>query len=263
VAHGIRAIKTGTIFEDSPLGLDKWLCAMWQIVNDRNGISSWEIHRALGVSQKTAWFMDHRIRHALQNGSILRMGQEGGPVEADECFPGGKPKNMHAKRRAKLQAHGDKVPKPVVFGLFDRETRQVRTKILPNVRREALMNEILDQVVLGSKVFTDAHKGYDGLLLKGYMHQFVSHMNEYVRGEVHTNSLENFWSLLKRGLTGTYIAVEPFHLSRYLDEQVFRFNHRKLTDSERFDRAVRQIVGKRITWDRLTGKEEGTQPEPF
>jgi transposase-like protein len=256
------SLKVGTVFEDSPIGLDKWLPAVWLLCNAKNGISSYELHRAIGVTQKTAWFMLHRIRLAMQSGSFLRMGQEGGPVEIDECFVGGKPKNMHLAKRRKAQVHGQKTDKPAVMGMFDRETRQVRAKLIPEAKREHLMREILDQVVPGSKVYTDAHHGYASLTAENFIHETVNHVQEYVRGEVHTQAIENFWSLLKRGLNGTYVAVEPFHLSRYVDEQVFRFNNRAtkdnpLNDADRFVLAVSQIAGKRLTYAELTGKVPG------
>jgi transposase-like protein len=263
------SIKVGTIMEDSALPLDKWLMAMWMVANCKNGVSSWEIHRTIGVTQKSAWFMLHRIRLAMQGTSVLRMGQQGGPVEVDEAFIGGRPKNMHASRRRKLQTHGMHTDKPAVLGMFDRETRQVRAKVIPNVKREVLMNEILDQVVLGSKVFTDAYNGYARLTRENFVHETVSHITEYVRGEVHTQAIENFWSLLKRTLSGTYVSVEPFHLDRYVTEQVFRFNNRStrdnpLTDSDRFALAVTQILGKRITYKELTGKEAASpETNPF
>jgi transposase-like protein len=252
------SVKVNTIFEDSPIKLDKWLTAMWLLANCKNGISSYEIAKDIGVTQKSAWFMLHRLRLAMQSTSDRRLGREdGGAVEADEAFVGGKPKNMHAKKRRMQKSQP--IPKPAVFGLLDRETRQVRAKVIPNVSREVLQAEILDQVVPGSGVYTDGWKGYDGLLLKGYMHQFVSHLEEYVRGEVHTNGLENFWSLLKRSLNGTYVAVEPFHLDRYVDEQAFRFNNRStrdnpLTERDRFMLALSQISGRRLTYAELTGK---------
>ena len=259
-------LKTGTIFEDSPLGLDKWLTAMWMVVNCKNGVSSWEIHRALKITQKSAWFMDHRIRLALQSGTIYKMGGPGSEVESDETFVGGKAKNMSAKRRAQFKAAretsmGDAalVNKTAVWGVLDREQRKVRATVVPKVNREALQTAVLDQVAHGSKIYTDEAKVYRSLP-KEYTHEFVNHVEKYVNGRVHTNGLENFWSLLKRGLNGTYVAVEPFHLHRYLDEQVFRYNNRAtkdnpLTDSDRFDLAVRQIVGKRVTYKELTGKE--------
>jgi hypothetical protein len=252
------SLKVGTVFEDSPIGLDKWWPAVWLLCNAKNGISSYELHRALGVTQKTAWFMLHRIRLAMQSNSFMRMGQEGGPIEVDETFIGGKPKNMHLRKR-KLAKNGNfHTDKPAVMGMLDRETRQVRAKVIPNVKREVLQAEILDQVVKGSKVFTDGWKGYHGLADE-FVHETVNHLKEYVRGEVHTQGIENFWSLLKRGLNGTYVAVEPFHLSRYVDEQAFRYNNRAtkdnpLTDADRFTLAASQISGKRLTYAELTGK---------
>jgi transposase-like protein len=237
-------VKTGTIFEDSPLPLSKWLMAMWQVVNCKNGVSSYEVHRAIGVTQKTAWFMDHRIRHALNMGTIER-NKLSGQIEADETFIGGKARNMHrAKREKKITGTGGK-DKTAVMGILERGG-EIRMKIVENTRKKALQSEIREHVVAGSAIFTDSLKSYEGL--SGYQHEVVDHAVEYVRGEVHTNGLENFWSLVKRMLHGTYISVEDFHLFRYLDEQVFRYNHRKdFTDGECFDLAVRRIVGKRLT----------------
>lgn len=252
-------IKVGTIFEDSPIGLDKWMTAVWMICNCKNGISSYELHRAVGVTQKSAWFMLHRIREAMKSGSFVRMGSTGGPVEVDEAYIGGKPKNMHADKRQKLiQLYGgERAAKPAVFGMLDRDTRQVRTKVLHKIERGTLLAEILNGIKHGSKVYTDSHAGYSGAE-KHFIHETVNHMNEYVRGKVHTNGMENFWSLLKRGLRGTYVAVEPFHLARYADEQVFRFNNRAtkdnpLTDEDRFALAMMQAVGRRVTYATLTG----------
>ena len=247
------SLKVGTVFEDSPIGLEKWLPALWLLCNSKNGISSYELHRSLGVTQKTAWFMLHRIRLAMQSESFMRMGQQGGPIEVDEAFIGGKPKNMHARRRYELQKNG-----------IHTETRQVRAKLIPNVKSGVLQTEIADHVVRGSKVFTDAHKGYVGLAARNFTHETVTHVSEYVRGEVHTNGIENFWSLLKRSLHGTYVAVEPFHLSRYVDEQVFRYNNRAtkdnpLNDADRFVLAASQIEGKRLTYAELTGKVGETE----
>jgi transposase-like protein len=259
------SVKTGTIFEESPIALDKWLMAIWLVVNCKNGISSYEIARDLKVTQKSAWFMLHRIRLALKNGSWAKVGGSGGPVEVDETFLGGNPKNMHAKRRLKLKAgiEGGHSEKAIVFGMLDRDTRQVRTKIIPNVKRETLQNAILDRVGFGSTVYSDGWKGYIGLKDSQFVHETVNHMDEYVRGTVHTQGIENFWSLLKRGLKGTYVAVEPFHLDRYLDEQMFRFNNRgtkdnPLNDGDRFMLAVSQISGKRLTYAELTGKVSET-----
>ncbi|MGA3026842.1 MAG: IS1595 family transposase [Bryobacteraceae bacterium] len=246
-------LKTGTIMEDSPIGLDKWLMAMWQIVNSKNGISSCEVHRAIGITQKSAWFLDHRIRFALTMGTINKLS---GQIEADETYIGGKARNMHADKRAvKITGTGGKDKTPVM-GILERGSKavgsRVRVKVVDSTKKKALQSEIREHVLAGSALFTDALKSYEGL--GEFQHEVVDHAVEYVRGEVHTNGLENFWSLVKRGLNGTYISVEPFHLFRYLDEQAFRYNNRKMTDSDRFDIAVRHIVGKRLTWDRLTGK---------
>jgi transposase-like protein len=252
------SIKVGTVFEDSPVPLGKWLMAMWMVANCKNGVSSWELHRSLGVTQKTAWFMRHRIGLALGMDTPHKMGGNG-PVEVDETFVGPDPQKMHRdKREARYKALNAR-PKVPVMGMLDRELRQVRAKVVPNIKRETLQKEILNQIENGSTVYTDSAPAYDRLLLDGYMHQFVNHTLEYVRGSVHTQGIENFWSLLKRGLTGTYVAVEPFHLDRYITEQVFRYNNRAtkdnpLTDSDRFALAVSQIVGKRLTYAELTGK---------
>ncbi len=244
-------VKTGTIFEDSPLGLDKWLCAMWQVVNCKNGVSSYEVHRAIGVTQKTAWFMDHRIRLALRMGSFEKLN---GEVEVDETFIGGKARNMHLdKRQEKITATGVK-DKAAVLG-FLRRGGEVRAELIPNRKKKTLHAMVHDQITPGAAVYTDALASYEGLE-NYFAHQVVDHAVEYVKGRVHTNGLENFWSLLKRGIKGTYVSVEPFHLARYLDEQMFRYNNRKdMNDGERFSLAVGQIVGKRLTYNTLTGKE--------
>lgn len=250
-------MKTGTIFEDSPLGLDKWLMVMWQVVNCKNGVSSYEIHRAIGVTQKTAWFMDHRIRFAL---GMTEPDKFSGTVEADETYIGGLARNMHKDKRERVIKGTGGSGKTAVMGLLERhgegtKASRVRTKVIPNTTRETVQGEVKQHVEAGSEVFTDALASYKGLDPE-YVHQVIDHAETYVRGNVHTNGIENFWSLLKRGIKGTYVSVEPFHLFRYLDEQAFRFNHRKdMDDGDRFDVAVRQIVGKRLTWDRLTGRE--------
>lgn len=260
------SIKVGTIFEDSPIGLDKWLTAMWMVANCKNGISSWEIHRILGVTQKTAWFMLHRIRLALDTDASHQIGGPGSaPIEVDETYVGGKVKNMHhSKVRAKYKGMPAGSDKAIVMGMRDRETRMVRAKVIPDVRRDTLQNEILANVSKKSTVYTDSHVGYYNLAERDFVHDTVNHMIEYVRGQVHTQGIENFWSLLKRGLTGTYVSVEPFHLDRYITEQVFRYNNRAtkdnpLTDADRFALAVSQIVGKRLTFAELTGKVGGAE----
>jgi transposase-like protein len=247
-------VKTGTIFEDSPLGLDKWLAAMWQVVNCKNGVSSYEVHRAIGVTQKTAWFMDHRIRLALQSGNLEKTGGPGNEVEVDETFIGGKARNMHlSQRKRRITGTGGK-GKAVAFGILERGG-QVRAVAVADRQKETVQPLIKKFVQAGTALYTDEMLGYRGLQAE-YAHKIVNHAVQYVDGRVHTNGLENFWSLLKRGISGTYVSVEPFHLFRYLDEQSFRYNHRKnMNDGQRFDLAVRQIIGKRLTWTKLTGKQ--------
>jgi transposase-like protein len=247
-------LKTGTVMEDSPIGLDKWLMVMWQIVNSKNGISSCEVHRAIGITQKSAWFMDHRIRFALGMGQGAKLS---GEVEVDESFIGGKARNMHAAKRAKKITGTGGKDKVVVMGMLERGGN-VRTMVIDNRRKKQLQAHVHEHVEAGAAIFSDELKSYDGLE-SDYQHAVINHAVEYANGNVHTNSMENFWSLLKRGLHGTYISVEPFHLFRYLDEQTYRFNNRKMTDAERFDMAVKGIVGKRLTFDQLTGKTSESQ----
>ena len=250
------SIKVGTMMEDSPIGLDKWLMATWMLTNCKNGVSSYEIARDVRVSQKAAWFMLHRIRLAMQDeffGSKF-----GGEVEADETFIGGKSRNMHvSKRQRRITGTGGK-DKTAVMGLLERGGK-VKTIVVPNRKRAALQVEVRKHVEAGAALYTDALPSYSGLA-QDYAHAVVDHAVAYVDGRVHTNGLENFWSLLKRGISGTYVSVEPFHLFRYLDEQSFRFNNRKTNDSSRFNRALSQIVGKRLTFAELTGKTQFATP---
>ena len=261
------SVKVGTIMEDSALGLDKWLTAMWMLANCKNGVSSYELHRAIGVTQKSAWFMLHRIRLGLQQkrgfGAVTKLGGPVSEVEVDETFVGGRKQNMHKDRALRYEQKGGAQGKAVVQGILDRSIRQVRATVLPNVKRETLQTEVLQQVKYGTKVYTDDAVAYDRLNWR-FVHEVVNKTENYVRGRVHTNGLENFWSLLKRGLNGTYVAVEPFHLFRYVDEQVFRYNHRgsrteRVTDADRFNLVLSQIAGKRLTYVEVTGKD-GTTP---
>ena len=250
------SVKVGTVMEDSPIGLDKWLMTMWQVVNCKNGVSSYEIHRAFGITQKSAWFLDHRIRYALGMESGEKLS---GHVEADETFIGGKARNMHiATRQRRITGTGTK-DKTAVMGILERgdkasgKTSKVRTTVVSSRKKKELRAEVKKHVEAGSALYTDALLSYDGLAGE-FAHQVVDHAEKYVDGKIHTNGLENFWSLLKRSINGTYVSVEPFHLFRYLDEQTYRYNNRKMTDSQRFSMAVTGIVGKRLTFDELTGK---------
>jgi transposase-like protein len=219
------SVKVGTIFEDSAVKLDKWLCAIWIIVNAKNGVSSYEIGRSLGVTQKTAWFMMHRIRLALQNQSFEKLS---GHVEADETYIGGKARNMHIDKQKKVLKAEGSFRKAVVMGMLERNGK-VRAKVIECASAKLLTREVRQSVEAGSTLYTDQCPGYTALSLD-YAHKVINHSEAYVRGTVHTNTIENFWSLLKRGIKGTYVSVEPFHLFRYLDEQTFRFNTRKGND---------------------------------
>ena len=264
------SLKLGTIFEDSPIALDKWMMAMWLLSNCKNGISSYELAKAIGVMQRSAWFMLHRIREAMKNKSLGKIGGgDGSEVEVDEAYVGAKTKNMHHSRKLKIRRAHSEFPtkaavtrydgKTAIMGMFDRQSREVRAKVVPNTKRETLQREILANVEHGSKVYTDEANAYNNALKDKYIHETVNHIDHYVRGQVHTNCLENFWSLTKRNLAGTYVAVEPFHLDRYLDEQMFRFNNRlNKNDGQRFNKVLSQVAGRRLTYADLTCT--GTSP---
>lgn len=254
------SIKIGTIFEDSPLGLGKWLPALWCLANSKNGISSYELARLLGVTQKTAWFMLGRIRLAMQEtGSGLFHGE----VEVDETFLGGKSKNMHpAKRKRVIKGNRGMEGKVAVMGMLERpkgitSASRIRTTVVKSRKRRKLAAEVQWNVQHGSTVYTDAFPSYTGLE-RDYIHHVIDHAYEYARGQVHTNGLESFWSLLKRTIRGTYVSIDPFHVFRYLDEQVFRFNNRVASDGDRFTTMLDAIIGKRLTYRNLTGADLAT-----
>lgn len=249
------SVKVGTIMEDSPIGLDKWLTAIWLLASAKNGISSCELARSIGVTQKTAWFLLHRIRLAMQRGSFTKMG---GQVQADETYIGGKARFMHKAKKARVITGTGGMGKVAVMGLLERHGPEghstVRANVVKGVWRKLLQAAIRANVEKNTAVFTDALKSYNGLNTD-YVHQVIDHAEAYVDGQIHTNGLENFWSLLKRAIKGTYVSVEPFRLFRYLDEQTFRFNTRKMTDAKRFVEVGESIVGKRLTFDSLTGHD--------
>ncbi len=261
------SVKLGTIFEDSPINLDKWLAGLWMLVNCKNGISSYEVGRDLGITQKSAWFMLQRLRLALQSKSLVKLGGKGSEVEVDETFIGGAARFMNPERRKRMITVRGVKDKTAVLGILDRGG-EVRATVVPNRRKGHLQGEIRANVKPGSEVYTDALLSYQGLGFQGYMHQVIDHAEKYVDGKIHTNGLENFWSLLKRGLKGTYVSVEPFHLFRYLDEQTFRYNNRAteenpMNDADRFQLALSQIAGKRLTFAEVTGKAGATDSGSF
>lgn len=254
-------VKLGTIFEDSPISLDKWLVALWMLVNCKNGVSSYEVHRAVGITQKSAWFVLHRLRLALQKGSMLKLGGGGKEIEADESFIGGAARFMHGERKKRMITATGVKDKAAAFGILERGG-EVRVFAVPGRRKNALQSRINEHVEEGTPVYTDAFMSYIGLNKK-FQHKIIDHAERYVEGRVHTNGLENFWSLLKRGLKGTYISTEPFHLFRYLDEQAWRYNNRgnkenPINDGDRFQQALSQIAGKRLTFAEVTGKVRET-----
>ncbi len=260
-------MKTGTVMEESPMGLDKWAVAFWLEVNAKNSISSYELHRAIGITQKSAWFMLHRVRFAVQAGSISTMGGNGSAgIEADETFIGGLAKNMHRSKRAGLTGTGGS-DKAAVMGILDRNVTEVVdgkkkikrhskaiASVIPNTQSQTLHTVIYKSVEKGSEVFTDAHRGYYGLS-EDFIHGVVDHAQKYVDGRIHTNGLENFWALFKRCIKGTHVSVEPFHLQAYLDSEVFRFNNRGLKDGGRFKLALEGMTGKRLTYKQLIASD--------
>jgi len=258
IKHAKRqfSAKTGTIFEDSPLPLEKWFTAIWLISNCKNGVSSYEIHRAIGVTQKSAWFMLHRIRLAMETGTVEKAG---GTAEADETLIGGLAKNMHKhKREEKIKGTGGS-GKAIVMGILSRgsgtnKSRVIKAKRITDTTKETLEAEIKAAVETGSTIYTDSHGGYGGLASE-YVHEVVNHAEEYVRGKVHTNGMENFWSLLKRAIKGTYVSVTPPHLDAYIDEQSFRFNERDKDDGNRFRIVLNSVTGKRLTYSELIGHD--------
>lgn len=254
------SVKVGTIFEDSPIALEKWLPCLWLIANCKNGISSYEVSRALGVTQKTAWFMLHRVRLAMQSEAGGK--KFGGDVEVDETFIGGASRFMHDKKRQRVIKVGNSFGKVAVMGFLERHHAghsRVRAFAVPSRKKGVLQAKVRENVRQDAFLYSDALKSYDGLEAE-YIHQVIDHNIQYVDGLVHTNGLENFWSLLKRSLKGTYVSVEPFHLFRYVDEQVFRFNNRHDDDGGRFESVAQNVVGKRVTYKALTGAD-ATEPD--
>lgn len=252
------SVKVGTIFEDSPLKLDKWLVAIWLLVNAKNGISSYELSRSIGVTQTTAWYMTHRIRLIMDTGT-METAKLKGLIEADETYVGGRLSNMHKDKRDKKPKGRGTVGKAIVMGILERgdqgKLSNVRTKVVKDIRTETLHSEIHSHVEPGSQLYTDSLASYQGLDAD-FVHQWVDHAERYVEGAIHTNGLENYWSLLKRTIRGTYTHIDPEHLFRYLAEQAYRFNRRKESDGERFVSLAGGIEGKRIQYKELIRQNE-------
>jgi transposase-like protein len=245
--------KVGTVFEESPIGFDKWLPAMWLISANRNGISSCEVARGIGVTQKTAWFMLHRLRHAMQTQTFEKLE---GTVEADETFIGGQLKYSkrirREIRRGNLTWNKD-LNKTRVLGAVQRGGK-VRAWVIPDLKKATMLPKLRDAVTPDSTLYTDG-SGILYLIGKEFAHHdWVNHALEYVRGNVHTQNIEAFWSVLKRTIGGTYTHVNARHLDRYLAEQIYRFNERKNTDGPRFTRAAKAADGARLTWKALVEK---------
>lgn len=245
------SVKVGTIFEDSAIGLDKWLPAVWMLTSAKQGVSSYQMARALGITQKSAWHMEHRIRVAMRTESFNK--PLDGEIEADESFFGGAAGNMHYyKKLSRTGGRRGSSGKAIVMGVLERGG-EIRANTIPSTRKSVLQNEVRRQVTPGAKVYTDALPSYRGLAAD-YLHEFVDHTFEYVSGRVSTNGVENFWSLIKRSVDGTYHSVEPVHLDRYLDEFTQRFNTRRLTDAQRFRLTVASAIGRRLTYKELIGQ---------
>jgi transposase-like protein len=255
------SVKVDSVFEDSPLGLDKWMVALWMLCNCKNGVSSHEISRELGIAQQHAWHLLHRLRLALH----LPEGEKlGGVVEADECFVGGRIGNMHQSKRAQMggKTRGTK-GKAVVIGMVERGGR-VRAIVSVDRSQSTIRPLIAANLAKDATLISDEWGGYVG---SHQNHEVINHAIEYVNEHIHTNSIENFWSLLRRALGGTYVSVEPIHLQKYIHEEVYRFNLRsrkneKITNADRFALALSNVGGQSLTWKELTGKEGGST-EPF
>jgi hypothetical protein len=228
--------------------LEKWLPAAWLISNCKNGISSYEVARALGITQKSAWHMLHRLREAMDD-KAGPIGGEYETVEIDETFVGGNVKNMHKRARVKANAKGGN--KAIVLGMLERGGR-VKARVIADRGKQQIDPVMTENVIAGTHIMTDEMGTYASLTTP-YEHAVITHAVEYVKGHIHTQGIENFWALLKRGLKGTYISVEPFHLDAYVKEQVFRYNNRKDADDfARFATCMMGITGKRLTYQALT-----------
>lgn len=237
-------VKVGTIFHDSKISLRKWFVAIYLVTAHKKGISSCQLARDLKISQKSAWFVLQRIRETYN----VKAEKFTNTVEIDETYIGGKEKNRHAnKRSAGTQGGSGKTP---VLGILERDGKVYAIPV-KNRQARTIVPIMVDTVEAGTTVYTDEFKGYVSLQ-KNYAHDFVCHSaNQYVSGIVHTNGIENFWSLLKRGLDGIYHQVSDQHLHRYVNEFTFRFNNRNLSEGSKFDVALANGTNKRLDYKTL------------
>jgi transposase-like protein len=244
------SVTVGTIFENSKIKLTTWFAALYLCTANKKGVSSLQLHRDLGVTQKTAWFMEHRIREMLRakHSPLLK-----GTVQADETFMGGKNKNRHADKKVEGSQGRSVKDKTPILGLAN--DGKVNLEVVPNTQAETLKPIIIHLVKKGSVVVTDEWGGYSGLD-KNYDHKVIKHNEgEYKKDSYHTNSIEGFWALLKRGIFGIYHYASPQHLTRYCDEFSYRYNTRDIDDSDRFMVSLTRVNG-RLTYKQLTKKRE-------